>query len=409
MRLKRGDISGPILAILVTLLLLIAIGVAIIAYFTFFAGGTKQPVISITGQPVAYKSGKNNAVVDIFITNAGSVPVTLSENTKLEIVAPTDLAETVKINKETTVYPGELKTLSFNFGGKWGDFSQYRFATGILTLVDTAGNTVGVLELNIRIIGSSSPGVRLVVNRNALYSDTFDDNPFPSRLSNTPRDCRNGWDAERKAIWIEDIGFPTMCYVTIQRFTPPQVGEIFVAFNIMLSPPSTDYSAGGIFLKDPYYYSGTIDKLTRQPWDVYFVRAQVSIYRSNGVPTGKLDPNRWFSLVFSLRYSDSGIPSQITLWWAPTVQQSIGLTLHHNPGLQMVPDNVGLYVRRYHNVAGGDRAYFDNLLITHNRYPWLIEVRGLQSGWRVVLKDSTGSIIAEEVSQGSSVNLNVWG
>jgi len=62
-RLKRGDISGPILAILVTLLL-IAIGVAIIAYFTFFAGGTKQPVISITGQPVAYKSGKNNVVVD---------------------------------------------------------------------------------------------------------------------------------------------------------------------------------------------------------------------------------------------------------------------------------------------------------------------------------------------------------
>ncbi|MEM2224328.1 MAG: hypothetical protein QXG64_03920 [Acidilobaceae archaeon] len=46
-----------------------------------------------------------------------------------------------------------MKTLSFTFGGEWGAFSQYRFATGILTLYDTAGNTVGVLELNIRIAG----------------------------------------------------------------------------------------------------------------------------------------------------------------------------------------------------------------------------------------------------------------
>ncbi|MEM4822987.1 MAG: hypothetical protein QXD97_05090 [Acidilobaceae archaeon] len=152
MRLKRGDISGPVLAILVTLLL-IAIGVAIIAYFTFFAGGTTQPVISITGQPVAYMSD-NDAIVDITITNVGSAAVTLSEDTRLQIVSPSGLAgQEANIDAPVYVPPGGSTTLSFKFEQQWRAFSQYRFATGILTLVDTAGNTVGVLELNIRIAG----------------------------------------------------------------------------------------------------------------------------------------------------------------------------------------------------------------------------------------------------------------
>jgi len=151
-RLKRGDISGPVLAILVTLLL-IAIGVAIIAYFTFFAGGTTQPVISITGQPVAYKSG-NDAIVNITITNVGSAAVNLSTSTRLQIVSPSDLAgNTDTIDAPVFVPPGGSTTLSFTYANKWNDFKAHKHVTGILTLVDTAGNTVGVLELNIKVAG----------------------------------------------------------------------------------------------------------------------------------------------------------------------------------------------------------------------------------------------------------------
>ncbi|MEM4770513.1 MAG: hypothetical protein QXL49_02865 [Acidilobaceae archaeon] len=152
MRLKRGDISGPVLAILVTLLL-IAIGVAIIAYFTFFAGGTTQPVISITGQPVAYNK-TNSAAVDITITNVGSAAVTLSKDTRLQIVSPSGLAGlNATINAPVYVPPGGSTTLSFTFSNKWNDFRVYKSVNGILTLDDNDGNTVGVLEVSIKVVG----------------------------------------------------------------------------------------------------------------------------------------------------------------------------------------------------------------------------------------------------------------
>ncbi|MEM1938181.1 MAG: hypothetical protein QXI24_00020 [Acidilobaceae archaeon] len=152
MRLKRGDISGPVLAILVTLLL-IAIGVAIIAYFTFFAGGATQPVISITGQPVAYNK-TNSAAVDITITNVGSAAVTLSKDTRLQIVSPSALAGlTATINAPVYVPPGGSTTLSFTFNNKWNDFRVYKSVNGILTLYDIDGNTVGVLEVSIKVVG----------------------------------------------------------------------------------------------------------------------------------------------------------------------------------------------------------------------------------------------------------------
>jgi len=155
-RARRGDLSGPVLAILVTLILL-AIGAAIIAYFTLFAGGTAQPVIAITGQPVAYQSGDNNAKVEITVINTGSAPVTLDgTNTKLRITSPSDLATAVgeaSLGSDKTIVPGATATLTFTFNGKWDNFAAYRMAWGVLILVDTAGNTIGTLEVAIRVVG----------------------------------------------------------------------------------------------------------------------------------------------------------------------------------------------------------------------------------------------------------------
>jgi len=157
-RAGRGDISGPVLAILVTLILL-AIGAAIIAYFTLFAGGIAQPVITITGQPTAYKSG-SDAKVDITIINTGSAQVTLKSGaggTNLEILGPSGLVTDLGTNPVTlgtspTIYPGSTATLTFTFSGEWSDFARYRMASARLTLVDTAGNTIGILEVSIRIV-----------------------------------------------------------------------------------------------------------------------------------------------------------------------------------------------------------------------------------------------------------------
>jgi len=162
-RARRGDISGPVLAILVTLILL-AIGAAIIAYFTLFAGGTTQPVITVTGQPVAYQDGAHT-IVSITVVNTGLAAVTLdATNTKLLITGPSGLVNALAGAKEVslgtgtggqdvTIAPGSTAELKFQFSGEWSDFAKYRMASAKLTLVDKAGNTVGILEVSIRIIG----------------------------------------------------------------------------------------------------------------------------------------------------------------------------------------------------------------------------------------------------------------
>jgi hypothetical protein len=158
LKARRGDLSGPVLAILVTLILL-AIGAAIIAYFTLFAGQAPTPVLAVKDQPIAYKSGTNDAKVDVVVTNIGTASVTLDgTHTKLRIVGPSGLVNAltsaeVSLGTDTTIAPGESTTLTFTFAGEWSDFASYRSASAVLILKDSAGNTIGQFEVSIRIIG----------------------------------------------------------------------------------------------------------------------------------------------------------------------------------------------------------------------------------------------------------------
>jgi hypothetical protein len=160
LKARRGDLSGPVLAILVTLILL-AIGAVIIAYFTLFAGPAPTPVLVVKDQPIAYKSG-TNAVVEVVVANIGTANVTLkhgSGGTNLTITGPSGLvtalgtAATQTLASDTAIAPGSSVTLSFTFSNKWSNFAPYRSAIARLVLIDTAGNTVGTFEVSIRIIG----------------------------------------------------------------------------------------------------------------------------------------------------------------------------------------------------------------------------------------------------------------
>jgi len=55
------------------------------------------------------------------------------------------------------------------------------------------------------------------------------------------------------------------------------------------------------------------------------------------------------------------------------------------------------------------RVYFDSVLVTVDRVPWIVRVEGLQPGWVVVLKDGSGSVIASGEAVGSVVELDIWG
>jgi hypothetical protein len=160
----RGDISGPVLAILVTLILL-AIGAVIIAYFTLFAGPAPTPVLVVKDQPIAYKSG-GDAVVEVVVANIGTANVTLkkgSGGTNLTITGPSGLVTalsatggpgvTQTLASDTAIAPGSSVTLKFTFTGGWDEFAPYRSASARLLLIDTAKNTIGQFEVSIRIIG----------------------------------------------------------------------------------------------------------------------------------------------------------------------------------------------------------------------------------------------------------------
>jgi hypothetical protein len=158
----RGDLSGPVLAILVTLILL-AIGAVIIAYFTLLAGPAPAPVLVVRDQPLAYKSGTNDAKVEVVVANIGTAQVVLDNaNTRLRIVSPSGLVGLLSpaevslgASGTTTIAPGESKTLTFTFDDEWNDFASYRIAGAVLILKDTAGNTIGQFEVSIRIVSSS--------------------------------------------------------------------------------------------------------------------------------------------------------------------------------------------------------------------------------------------------------------
>jgi hypothetical protein len=76
LKARRGDLSGPVLAILITLVLL-AIGAALIALFVLLGASPQQPVVSIMGTPVAYKGGAD-AYVNVTIVNVGSTVLNVS-------------------------------------------------------------------------------------------------------------------------------------------------------------------------------------------------------------------------------------------------------------------------------------------------------------------------------------------
>jgi hypothetical protein len=156
LKARRGDLSGPVLAILVTLILL-AIGAVIIAYFTLLAGPAPTPVLVVKDQPIAYQdpTATSNAKVDIVVANIGTAQVTLDgTHTKLEILGPFTISS-ASLGSNPTIAPGESKTLTFTFTGGWttGKFKDYRSASARLVLKDAAGNTIAQFEVSIRIIG----------------------------------------------------------------------------------------------------------------------------------------------------------------------------------------------------------------------------------------------------------------
>ena len=141
---RRGDLSGPVLAILVTLVLL-AIGAAIIAYFVLLGGTPQQGVIAVVGQPVIMKGAGNNFIANVTIKNVGSTNITLNNgDIFLNITATSVSADYVS---KPYLLPGETATLGFHVEDKWSAVAGKETVSGALIV-----RGVGTLEVVFRVI-----------------------------------------------------------------------------------------------------------------------------------------------------------------------------------------------------------------------------------------------------------------
>jgi hypothetical protein len=145
LKARRGDLSGPVLAILVTLVLL-AIGAAIIAYFVLLGGTPQQGVIAVVGQPTIVKSGADGFEAKIVVKNVGSATIPSSTATlNIPGIAPPPSASMGDLA------PGATTTLTFTSTSGWSTaIADKEFVSAALTVPNA-----GTMEVVFRVIKPS--------------------------------------------------------------------------------------------------------------------------------------------------------------------------------------------------------------------------------------------------------------
>jgi hypothetical protein len=186
-------------------------------------------------------------------------------------------------------------------------------------------------------------------------------------------------------------------------FSSLRDGDVaFVAFRTLIEVG--DAMFGGGFLKrtgNPDWYAGSF-------WDGGdrgLVRACMNGCMSGRFVEGRsmmVNPNTWYSGVFVLRYS--GFGSHTALMYVSPLE---GVSrLFSKPGLTIRSLILGFNS----TVAGTIKAYYDVVVATLNREPWVLEFRGVPPGYTVVVRDALGRVVASATSGGDGIaRLDVWG
>jgi hypothetical protein len=152
LKARRGDLSGPVLAILVTLVLL-AIGAAIIAYFVLLGGAPQQAVIAVVGQPVIMKAGADGFIANVTIKNVGSANITITTGTATNVrlnITGQNLALNFPATGTIRLAPGATVTLGFHSTSGWSTIAARETVSGALIIRDA-----GTLEVVFRVIKPS--------------------------------------------------------------------------------------------------------------------------------------------------------------------------------------------------------------------------------------------------------------
>jgi len=264
--------------------------------------------------------------------------------------------------------------------------------------------TVNVLGLDI-----------VLDKRSAIFFDTFDTNPFTAKMSAVS--CSWGWDSTAKAITISagargpsQYGYECIAVANIDISQYVTTGRrVFIATLVWRSSFTravtsyfdTIYLSGSRFYRIGFendIQSGrTGDQIASEI--VYWTGSSwITIARRS---LGTSTTLEYYFLSYVVSWID------FSAWYAYHWNQTVLTQASIAPGYQFSPSQVGVGYRTSSTLVTGT-VYFDNLVVTVDAYPWLVNVTNVPPGWRAVLKNATGYVVSQAVAGSSGVaSLNV--
>jgi hypothetical protein len=256
----------------------------------------------------------------------------------------------------------------------------------------------------LAVVNASVPAPTIqLVQRNAIFNDTFDTDPLGSRLQVIS--CTWSWSSAMGAIQISassqgpsSYGYECIVVVNLDVSSYVASGRtLYIAFIV--------WRSGFIGLPTFYADSVYIDTINSRFYTIGF---------ENSVLTGRTGDDISSTIYYWSGSSWSIIASQyigvsLTLeanymsYVASSINFTSWFTYHWNQtilanttipsGSRITPNRVGVgYWVSTTRVTG--TVYFDSLVVTVDAPPWFVNVTGLFPGWYVVLKNSTGGLVA---------------
>jgi hypothetical protein len=251
-------------------------------------------------------------------------------------------------------------------------------------------------------------------SRSVLYYDTFDSDPFAEgrlNINETTR-CTWGYDSVGKFIYVNAASRPHdyggECLATVVGIGLPSSGRVYVASTIrvisgegyadvaLVQDPTALYTLGAYFGPKPAHQGYAIwmynEARTGTKWVNLSRYSSSTYYNTTYNIVAEYDPGTGRLALWSNR----ALVVSATNTTVRPAQVGLGAYAAENSNKHAAAVGEGVFV------------VFDNLVVTVDTPPWLVYVRGVPAGWRVVLKDSGGRVVGGAVSVNGTVALDVW-
>jgi hypothetical protein len=245
-----------------------------------------------------------------------------------------------------------------------------------------------------------------------VFYDAFDDNPLGSRVISLS--CSWAWDPGYRALvldarWQGPSSYNGRCIaaanINISEYAS-KGRRVYVAalawrssFAATGNPEitlATAYTRGAVYYEVGFrnvIQSGRTGDNIQSVINYWDGKTEKQL---GSEPLGGLTTEEWY-----LSYVASMI--DFTAWLAVHWNQTVINEAVVDSGYRFYPDRAGVsYCLKVGKIDSG-YVYFDNLVITVDAPPWFVNVTNVPPGWRVVLRSSGGSVVAEAVAGSDGV------